>query len=695
MSMFDTPSVDNASGVDATAGAARGFTDSVSDAYNAGYKAMSQLGVGTEFARVQHEQNARIQQLTGKWPTSELDARTPPRGDPVPSRVRDPMDIARFFENGGSPEMADAIAAHDREIAALSAKHPDLGLKSIGDQWAQVKDEAKRAEEIAQSPGSTIGSFIGDAAASFDPRVNPLNVASLAFAPFGKTIAARVGSAAGLGGVSQAINEVTGVNENRRLLGLETGFGGSVERVLTTAAGAGAIQGVGEGLFAGARRLMGGRSEPQLPTPPPVDAPPQAPTVAPPGAGATSSVLDSPTLFRSFEDFEAAVKQDVPASIYDSQANVAAHNPYGSSRLAVARHESDLGTIEQQLQQINRGENLKLSSAIHTPPEPLERELPHWMNPAEERVPDLARQIDPELYVQVDKLEGLIQAERDKMVGARTSRDALPVGELDAKLKQADELETKIAELRSQTAEADVDRRKVKKLNTKIAEIEQQQADVIKSVSPQAEAAGAHDTQVHTSSNRIAELEHELMKLAPLRKRAENLAVNQYINEKPLRELFPDIATKLRGELRIPDSSAKPIIESRRPSEKLTKAEGGDDVTPGTQKRPGNTSGPDPEAKPNDGSAVDTMLRDLSHENAAHNSEVLGAFDAVDAVRNGHQGEIILGGRRYQLDDAIPVDPIRDEHGNITGVKTMTVREILKEVGEDADMLQAMRGCAL
>ena len=692
MSMFDTPSVDNASGVDATAGAARGFTDSVSDAYDAGYKAMSQLGVGTEFARVQHEQNARIQQLTGKWPTSELDARTPPRGDPVPSRVRDPMDIARFFEHGGSPEMADAIAAHDRGIAALSAKHPELGLKSIGDQWAQVKDEAKRAEEIAQSPGSSIGSFIGDAAASFDPRVNPLNVASLAFAPFGKTIAARVGSAAGIGGISQAINEVTGVNENRRLLGLETGFGGSVERVVTTAAGAGAIQGVGEGLFAGARRLMGGRSKAPLPTPPQTV---EAPVAAQPGAGATSSVLDSPTLFRSFEDFEAAVKQDVPASIYDSQANVAARNPYGSSRLGVARHEADLGTIEQQLQQINRGENLKLSTALHNPPEPLERELPHWMNPAEERVPELARQIDPELYVQVDKLEGLIQAERDKMVGARTSRDALPVGELDAKLKQADDLENQIAELRSQAAEADVDRRKAKKLNKKIEALEKEQADVIKSVSPEAEAAGAHDTQVHVSSNRIAELEHELMKLAPLRKRAENLAVNQYINEKPLRELFPDIATKLRGELRIPDSSAKPIIESRRPSEKLTKAEGGDDVTPGTQKRPGTTSGPDPEAKPNDSSGVDTMLRDLSHENAAHSSEVLAAFDAVDAVRTGHQGEVIFGGRRYKLDDAIPVEPIRDEHGEIIGVKTMTMREILKEVGDDADMLQAMRGCAL
>lgn len=677
MSMFDTPSVDNASGVEATAGASRGFAQSVSDAYNAGYKAMSVLGVRQELDRVQREQDTQIQKVTGKWP------------EPVLVDGSDQADLARFFEEGGTPDIADAIAKHDKMLSDLSSKHPELKLKTSSELWGQVKDEAQKAEQIAASPGSTIGGFIGDTAAAFDPRVNLPNTLSLGVAPFGKTVALRVASAAGLGGVTQALSEVTGVNENRRLLGLETGFGDSATRVLTTAVGGAAIQGLGEAAVAGVKKLAGRRPAPAAQIPPAAAAAPAAPQ---PGAGATSSLLERPGLFRDFQDFEAAVRQDVPGTLATAAERAAARGPYGKSRLAIARHETDMATIEAQMQQLNRGENLKLSTKLHEPPAPLEREVPHWMRPAEERVPQIARQIDPELYAQVDKLEALITAERNKMVGARTKRDALPVEELDAALKKADDLEGQIATMRSQLVDAD--RRKVKKLEGKIAALEQEQRQVIEGISPEAEAAGGFDTEIGAASNRLAALEQELRALAPLRKRAENVAIDQYLNDEvPLRGIFTDYAADVRSELRIADTSQRPLIQSRRPSEKLTADEGGNDVTPGTPNRPGTTSGPDPEAAPGDG--VDSLLKDLSHENTAQSSDVLALFEAVEAVRGGHQGEIVMGGRRYNLDDEIPVAPLRDADGNINGLRMQSIRSILKEVGDDADMLASMRSCSI
>ena len=159
-------------------------------------------------------------------------------------------------------------------------------------------------------------------------------------------------------------------------------------------------------------------------------------------------------------------------------------------------------------------------------------------------------------------------------------------------------------------------------------------------------------------------------------------------------------------------------LQSRRPVEKLTEAEGGSNLTPGTPKRPGTTSGPNPEAELADGSPLKKFTDDVAHENVNAGRHVEAAFEAADAVKKAeiaiaeHKAEppkvggaaakpaptlpeeVVIGNRRYKLDDNIFVGTVTNAEGKTVN-QFMTVRDVLKEFGEDADMITAMKGCSI
>ncbi|WP_414464355.1 hypothetical protein [Hyphomicrobium sp. DY-1] len=699
MSGFVDATPQNGDG-DLSGGESRGFAESFSDAYNATYKAASQLGLDAEYDRVSGDQERRVFERTGKYlPELPLESFAGNSG----------TNIARFYSDGGTQEQADALTKYDGEIDKVRKEHPDLNLKNSREMWDQIRDEARAAEEKDAQPrsfGGAVGGFLGGAAAQFNPIVNPVNAVTAGLGGVGKTIVGRVASEAGLQGGIQAVDELTGVAETRRLLGLEDGLSGSLGRIASAAGGGALLRGATEALGAGFRRLLGSPAD-DVPSAP---GTPEAPT--PDAAAQTADALGTNgALFKDYADFEAQLSASVKEDAQRLNGIVSDAAPFGRSRLATARHASDLDNIERQLNDFNHDGPWTLNNTAAHFEDPVNSEivLPHWARPAEEAIPMLARQVDPELYAQIDKLDAMVAEERAKLGETQKARSALPIADVDAALAKADDLEVKIAD--QQARLATMTNPKARKLAQKtIADLERQQREIIKGLGPHADTVIDVEARASSASNKLLELEHDRRALIPLQKRAEDIAVERYLTERPARENFNAMVKLLRSDLRLPERQEIPeLSQTRRPSEKATKAEGGgDDTPPGKPQRPATTSGP--KGKETAGEAkdqADEFLQDLTRQNATNDKEVQGAFDAVRAVREaetppkeGEQPpkpitEIYLGDRRYGLDDEIPVDVIRNEAGEVTGTKTMTVRQILEEMGDDADMLAAMRSCSL
>lgn len=189
----------------------------------------------------------------------------------------DYYSAARFME-GEDATGASFVLEHDKQILDLNARS-GLGLKTSKEMWDSVKSRAKQAEQSWAAAETTalgkLGGFAGTMAGAMDPGANPLNAATFMVGGAGKSALTRILSQAGAGGAVEALNQVTGVQAERKLLGLEYGLGQAVSQVAGAAVGAGVLQGAGE---AGAKLL--GRWFKDAP-PPPVEAPRPPPEFTP------------------------------------------------------------------------------------------------------------------------------------------------------------------------------------------------------------------------------------------------------------------------------------------------------------------------------------------------------------------------------------------------------------------------------
>lgn len=125
-------------------------------------------------------------------------------------------------------------------------------IKTRAELWEDIKGEALQAEDRSRevSDNSTmmgsVGYFVGGAASSmtFD---DPLNIITMGFGGAGKSILARSLSQAGVTGVSESINQFTGVQAWRESLGAEHGLKQAAMNIAFAAGGAGTIQAGMEG----------------------------------------------------------------------------------------------------------------------------------------------------------------------------------------------------------------------------------------------------------------------------------------------------------------------------------------------------------------------------------------------------------------------------------------------------------------
>jgi len=202
------------------------------------------------------------------------------------------MDVARAYSGDApSEKMRNQLNGYDARILRLRETNADLGLRTSRELFGEVKRRAREAEAKINSDrnsfGGHVGSFVGSALSSMHPQTDPLNFWTLGVGGAGKTALQRIATQVGAQGAIETVNQITGVQEQRLILGVSHGFGDAAMRVGATALGAGALQGLGEGAVALGRRWF--RSTQADPAPP-VPAP-DPPRRLPPPENATPEDL--------------------------------------------------------------------------------------------------------------------------------------------------------------------------------------------------------------------------------------------------------------------------------------------------------------------------------------------------------------------------------------------------------------------
>jgi hypothetical protein len=238
-----------------------GFSQGFSDAYDDQVRNWSQFGLQYAFAEAEQEQLDLIYERTGK------------RLNPI---VGLPLfkALAKNFEGRElDPEEIEWVAELTRrmgDMAEIKKANPDV--LTYDQMWERVQGAGKAAEQRAQKTeslagfGGWVGSFLGRMAGSFTYR-DPLNIATLGIGGVGRSAALRIATEFGANGAVEAINQFTGVQSNRELLGLDHSTEQALAQVGLVGTGAALIRGAAEGVAAGWRGIVkryGARTAPDI-----------------------------------------------------------------------------------------------------------------------------------------------------------------------------------------------------------------------------------------------------------------------------------------------------------------------------------------------------------------------------------------------------------------------------------------------
>lgn len=416
----------------------------------------SARGFEYTFQQVQEEQKAKIRAAKLEAPLSfwEHDpAFVVAHGTAPPY-----FEVGKQYTGGqAAPYAVELAADYDKQIAALNKAHPELQLKNSQGLVQEVQRRGQAAsrryeKSTSVGVGGVLGSIAGSMAGSFNPGSDPfnfgLNVATLGV---GGSAAAgvragveRLAVAGAVPGVSEAINQATGVQERRRMLGLEDyGFGRAATSVLYAAGGGMVLQGAGEVLKFGSKWFRHSPNDP-APPPPEIHGPPEAPTYGPDSR--VYPRMDPEQLLLPIERPEV----------------------YGPSRLGRLREEQDLAAVSRHMESWESGPPIDA--------------LPHKQTPTDLYGPPItqeeyARSIDPEAFRLWDRHNAEADALQPALHEAAVSR-AIPAERAAAAKTiedQARAVEARIAGTKS--------KKQIAKLTRELEELRTQRQALLPDVS--------------------------------------------------------------------------------------------------------------------------------------------------------------------------------------------------------------------
>lgn len=306
----------------------------------------------------------------------------------------DYLDAAKFYEKGGDPKIKDRLSEYDYRVFELKKKYPQLDLETSGEMWESVKKEAQKYEQRASTDrpdfGGVVGGFLGGAVGGLNPNTDPLNFATLPVGGAGKTMLGRIAGQAISQGAIESVNQVGGVQDQRRMLGLGYGPGDAIMRIGGAAVGGAVVQGAGEAIGAGFRKFFQG--DPKVPD---AKVPERKALPAPAREG------EMPTTPATV----ASTFVERPQAYYDFINEV---NPMRTTRAGKARMIDDLTHVEAHLDAWDGPAPWEIPPKTDTAPV---RSLSDFTKqPSVEDIAfkadidEFARVIDPETFAKYDKL---------------------------------------------------------------------------------------------------------------------------------------------------------------------------------------------------------------------------------------------------------------------------------------------------
>jgi len=530
VSFFDTAHEDRSTAV-GTAGPRLGFFGAMEAAYDAQVRAWSQLGVSAAFEEVDNEQQKYITEKLGDVPELRTLRSANRRRLAAGGSVNYYQGMARFFEGGGDPDVAGAIDEADNALDKLRDRLPEL--LNYRELWGVVKERAAGAEHRWESatttwPG-TVGGFLGGAAAAVDPRTDPINTVSLGVAPGGQTLARRLAMAGGSNALAEAVNQITGVQENRRLLGLEHSASQAMQQIMFAGSVGTAFQGGGELLMAGARRLRSTAlpdapprdpgtgfvlvGDPYGPVPGPRDTAPRVADRVPAWAGERLGMqpvqpgMRPSDLFGDFWGFAAEVRK--------SEEWMA--TPRGAATV-----ERETVKMQQHLERWDVDGLPAAETRLWSPPLRADVEAPWYIRPPEEMRSELGRHYDPDLYRELDKLDADIVRLSSRADELRRIQQ-LPRSQVaDETLDKVQELQQRIdAMTREREGKSRAQQRQTDKA---IRLLTEEQREMLRAIQPDAQRLSDAQLEMHSNSLRLTDLRMRRQELTPLQQHAEDVA---------------------------------------------------------------------------------------------------------------------------------------------------------------------------
>jgi len=571
--------------------------------------------------------------------------------------VENYLDIARFYEDGGDPAYATRLAEYDARITELQEKFPELNLRTSREMWDSVRAQAQAYEQRAMGDrrdiGGHVGAFIGGAVASMNPNTDPLNFITLGVGGVGKTVVGRIAGQMGAQGVIEGINQITGVQEQRRLLGLEYGFGDAVQRVAGAAVAGGVLQGVGEGLAFGFRRWF--RSTPTDPAPlPGVTERPALPDtrMVPPQAIPADENLAAAKLTRAPETYVNYLHEQSPLSL---------------TRAGRARTVLDLDYMTTRLDDWDGGRPWEIAPKTDTAITlPRSDFIAPDLNRVVEQsqVDDLARQIDPQTFQHYDALATRKETYRrwiDELSGADNPALTQRIAELDDKI---DALTVRMQ---------DQNGRRAAKTRKEIAALEAEKEAAI------TEASSPNQPDVARVRRELMKTDEKMRDLAPLVSRAYARARNEWTASADERQAVMQMMRAGRKTL--------PDVERADAARIVSGAQALADRAPILQQRYKVEGQVQPDADAAD------VARAIVAENVKAMDEALATYRAeLDTILGTEKnGEIEIGGVKLNLDKDVIYVP--NEAGE--GGDRLTVRQLIERNKNDEYELEAVTTCSL
>lgn len=675
----------------ASAGPRLGFLAGMEAAYDAAMRTSSLDGLAYHFRKLDDEQADKARKAGVEYtplymqikggnidPDARVNDGTPQfRG--FAARQDNYLDIARQYVDGAETPMSDALREQNQRIIKLNEENPDLKLQTITEMFGTLRQQAKSAvqrDTLDKSIGGYVGGFAGDVVAGVDPRTNLLNTVTLPLGSLGKGVATRILTQAGGQAAIETVNQITGVQENKRLLGLEGGVGDALFSIAGAAVGGAAIQGVAEAGTAALRRLRTGRwFEPTAKDPAPVA--PEAPT---------------PTISRvaaTTPEFETAWAKAYPTE----------SSPLSRTRFGVARAEDDMAHIARALDDWGGP-----AAADVKPP---------MITGGTEPLDNIARRVDPELFLTYDKL---VKVREELRLQVRNPEE---IAKLADDAAAANEVRTQIAELKRVAENAKG--AKLARLQSRIDDLQATYDARFKDI-PEG-APGTPEGLAADLRKQLMHADEQLRDLAPSVNRAYARAQNKWdVYDEQRRQIAEaikhgdnGIGERLSSVLpeKMPDAPQPSRLHDNVAELRTTPLKPGETAAAAVQRVGADTAKlvddtvdatrevivkmPDAKDLPAERERLDKALETQTAKVAELKGKEKAAaqvkLEALEREREALDNyTVTIDGKEVKLELDGPKFDVDDLNG---GKRQMTVRELLKEMKDDDNMLKAVTSCSL